>query len=108
LLNRETFGRMKKKPVVINTSRGEVVDEKALLEALNTGQIHSAGLDVYENEPVTEAQKPLINHPRTICTGHYAWYSDRAAQELQKRAALNLFNLLTGKKTADCLNPEIQ
>jgi D-3-phosphoglycerate dehydrogenase / 2-oxoglutarate reductase len=108
LLNREAFGRMKKKPVVINTSRGEVVDEKALLEALNTGQIHSAGLDVYENEPVTEAQKPLINHPRILCTGHYAWYSDRAAQDLQKRAALNLINLLTGKETADCLNPEIQ
>jgi phosphoglycerate dehydrogenase-like enzyme len=36
----------------------------------------------YENEPVTEAQEALINHPRTICTGHYAWYSDRAAQEL--------------------------
>jgi D-3-phosphoglycerate dehydrogenase / 2-oxoglutarate reductase len=108
LLNRETFGKMKKKPVIINTARGEVVDEKDLLEALNTGQIHSAGLDVYENEPVTEAQKPLINHPRTICTGHYAWYSDRAAHELQKRAALNLFNLLTGKKVVDCLNPEIQ
>jgi D-3-phosphoglycerate dehydrogenase / 2-oxoglutarate reductase len=107
LLNEKAFGEMKKKPVIINTSRGEVVDEKTLLAALNAGQIHSAGLDVYENEPVTEAQKALINHPRTLCTGHYAWYSDRAAQELQKRAALNLFNLLTGKKTADCLNPEI-
>jgi D-3-phosphoglycerate dehydrogenase / 2-oxoglutarate reductase len=108
LLNREAFKKMKKKPVIINTARGEVLDEKALLEALNTGQIHSAGLDVFENEPVIEAQEALINHPRTICTGHYAWYSDRAALELQKRAALNLFNLLTGKKTEDCLNPEIQ
>ncbi|MBW6537237.1 MAG: C-terminal binding protein [Mariniphaga sp.] len=107
LLNRETFEKMKKKPVIINTARGEVLDEKALLAALNTSQIHSAGLDVYENEPVTEAQEALVDHPRTICTGHYAWYSDRAAQELQKRAALNLFNLLTGKKTDDCLNPEI-
>lgn len=105
LLNRKTFSKMEKKPVIINTSRGEVVNENALLEALNFGQIHSAGLDVFENEPVTNVQKALINHPRTICTGHYAWYSDRAAQELQKRAALNLFNLLTGKKTADCLNP---
>lgn len=107
LLNEKAFGEMQKKPVIINTSRGEVVDEKALLTALNAGKIHSAGLDVYENEPVTEVQETLINHPRTLCTGHYAWYSDRAAQELQKRAALNLFNLLTGEKTADCLNPEI-
>ncbi len=108
LLNGDTFKKMKKKPVILNTSRGEVIDEKALLQALTNGQIHSAGLDVYENEPVTKAQDALINHPRTICTGHYAWYSDRAATELQKRAAQNLFNLLTGKKTADCLNPEIQ
>jgi D-3-phosphoglycerate dehydrogenase / 2-oxoglutarate reductase len=107
LLNESSFRKMQKKPVIINTSRGEVVDEKALLTALSAGQIHSAGLDVYNNEPVTEAQEALINHPRTLCTGHYAWYSDRAAEELQKRAAINLFNLLTGKKTADCLNPEI-
>lgn len=108
LLNGETFGKMEKKPVIINTARGEVVDEKALLTVLNAGQIHSAGLDVFENEPVTDAQEALISHPRTICTGHYAWYSDRAAKELQKRAAMNLFNLLTGKRTADCLNPEVQ
>jgi D-3-phosphoglycerate dehydrogenase / 2-oxoglutarate reductase len=108
LLNKEAFKKMEKKPVIINTARGEILDENALLDALISGRIHSAGLDVYENEPVTEAQKALINHPRTICTGHYAWYSDRAAQELQKRAALNLINLLTGKKTADCLNQEIQ
>lgn len=104
LLNIKQFLKLKKKPVVINTSRGEVICEKALLEALNTGKIHSAGLDVYENEPVTEKQYELINHPRTICTGHYAWYSDRAAQELQIRAAMNLLNFLTGKPVDDCLN----
>lgn len=53
LLNTEAFSLMERKPVIINTSRGEVIDEKALLEALNSGKIHSAGLDVYENEPTT-------------------------------------------------------
>jgi phosphoglycerate dehydrogenase-like enzyme len=95
---------MKKRPVIINTSRGETIDEKALLEALNNKNIHSAGLDVYENEPVTEMQYEIINHPRTLCTGHYAWYSDYAAVELQKRAAQNLLNLLTGKEVEDSLN----
>ncbi|NQU52158.1 MAG: C-terminal binding protein [Bacteroidetes bacterium] len=104
ILNTATFSKMVKKPVIINTSRGETIDEKALLQALNSGIIHSAGLDVYENEPTTVAQKELINHPRTICTGHYAWYSDYAAIELQKRAAQNLFNFLTGKEVEDCLN----
>jgi D-3-phosphoglycerate dehydrogenase / 2-oxoglutarate reductase len=106
LMNAAAFEMMQKKPVVINTARGEVLDEKALLKALNAGKIHSAGLDVYENEPVTEAQEALINHPRTICTGHYAWYSDRAVSELQKRAAFNLLQLLKGELLEDCLNPD--
>src|SRR5690606_36867228 len=97
----------KKRPVIINTSRGPVVDETALLQALAINNIHSAGLDVYENEPVSAKQQALINHPRTICTGHYAWYSDRASQELQKRAALNLLNLLKGNDVEDCLNPTL-
>ena len=104
LLNKSAFSLMKKRPVIINTSRGETIDEKALLEALNSGQIHSAGLDVFENEPPTDAQQGLINHPRTICTGHYAWYSDRAAEELQKRAARNLLHLLNDEQIEDQLN----
>lgn len=104
LLNKEKFLKMKKKPVIINTSRGEVISEKALLDALNSGMIHSAGLDVYEDEPITGKQSKLVSHPRTICTGHYAWYSDKASLELQRRAALNLLNLLLGNKVEDCLN----
>jgi phosphoglycerate dehydrogenase-like enzyme len=56
----------------INTSRGEVIDGKALLEALNSGKIHSAGPDVFDNEPVTANQDALVNHPGTFCTSHYA------------------------------------
>ena len=104
ILNKTAFSRMKRKPVIINTSRGETIDEKALLDALNSGIIHSAGLDVFEKEPPTSAQQDLINHPRTICTGHYAWYSDRAAEELQKRAARNLLDLLNGEQIEDQLN----
>jgi len=104
LLSKEQFYRMKKRPVIINTSRGEVICEKSLLDALNSGIIHSAGLDVYESEPPSEQQYELVNHPRTICTGHYAWYSDEAARELQRRAAINLYNFLTGNPVEDCLN----
>lgn len=104
LLDYNAFSKMKKRPVIINTSRGEVICEKALFEALDADKIHSAGLDVYEDEPVTGNQQGLTNHPRTVCTGHYAWYSDQAASELQRRAALNLFNFLTGNPVEDCLN----
>jgi D-3-phosphoglycerate dehydrogenase len=104
ILDDIAFSKTIKKPVIINTSRGEVICEKALLKAMETNRIHSAGLDVYEDEPTTNNQNELISHPRTICTGHYAWYSDRAAQELQKRAAHNLLNFLMGKLVEDCLN----
>ncbi|HRC90221.1 MAG TPA: NAD(P)-dependent oxidoreductase [Bacteroidales bacterium] len=105
LLSETEFSKMSKRPIIINTSRGEVICERDLLNALNSNKIHSVGLDVYENEPVTEKQAGLINHPRAICTGHYAWYSYNAAMELQKRAALNLYNLLMGNPVDDCLNP---
>ncbi len=104
LLGKKAFWAVRKKPVVINTSRGEVIDEFALLEALNCGLIHSAGLDVFENEPLSEKQNWLVHHPRIICTGHYAWYSERSATELQRRAADNLISLLAGKNVEDCLN----
>jgi D-3-phosphoglycerate dehydrogenase len=104
LLDEEQFNMIKKRPVIINTSRGEVIREESLLDALNSGKIHSAGLDVYEDEPVTKKQSGLINHPRTICTGHYAWYSERSMPELQRRAALNLLNLLKGLPVEDGLN----
>jgi D-3-phosphoglycerate dehydrogenase len=104
ILDAEQFNMMKRRPIIINTSRGEVIREKALLEALNSAKVHSAGLDVYEDEPVTEKQSGLTDHPRTICTGHYAWYSERSMPELQRRAALNLLNLLKGVPVEDGLN----
>jgi len=52
------------------------VSQDALVEALDNNVIHSAGIDSLEDEPLTEKQEPLFNHPRAIVTGHYAWYSD--------------------------------
>jgi D-3-phosphoglycerate dehydrogenase len=95
---------MKKRPVIINTSRGEVIFEADLIDALDSGLIHSAGLDVYENEPVSILHRRLFDHPRVICTGHYAWYSEKASEELQRRAAINMLNFLKGYPVEDCLN----
>ena len=104
ILNDKTFLEMKKKPVIVNTSRGETIHEQALISALQNNVIHSAGIDVYENEPTTEKQDALVHHPRTICTGHFAWYSNQSAIELQKRAAQNLLQLLNGNDVEDSLN----
>ena len=81
------------------------MDEKALLVALEDKLIHSAGIDVYENEPVDERQERLISHPRVITTGHYAWYSETSSAALQEGAADNMIALLQGEMVEDCLNP---
>jgi D-3-phosphoglycerate dehydrogenase len=105
LLNRKAFSMMGQQPVVINTSRGPVIDGSALLEAANGNSIHSAGIDVYENEPADQRQEGLVSHPRIITTGHYAWYSDRSIGIMQKRAADNLAAMLKGEMIEDLLNP---
>jgi D-3-phosphoglycerate dehydrogenase len=105
LINPETFRMMKKRPVMINTARGPIIDEKALLYALDHELIHSAGIDVWEEEPVTKRQNALIQHPRLTGTGHIAWYSGYSIREVQKRAADNLLALLKGERIPDCLNP---
>ncbi len=105
LINPETFRAMKKKPVLINTARGPIIDEKALLYALDHELIHSAGIDVWEEEPVNEKQTALMQHPRLTGTGHIAWYSGYSIREVQKRAADNLLALLKGERIPDCLNP---
>lgn len=105
LLDRKAFSMMGQQPVIVNTSRGPVIDADALLEAAKKNRIHSAGIDVYENEPAGERQEGLVAHPRIITTGHYAWYSDRAIGIMQKRAADNLAAMLKGEVIEDLLNP---
>jgi D-3-phosphoglycerate dehydrogenase len=105
LIDIHKFFLMRKRPVLINTSRGPVINENDLLTALNKGLIHSAGVDVFEDEPPLEKQDELLAHPNLIATGHYAWYSDTALKELQKRAADNLLSMLQNKIPDDCLNP---
>ena len=69
-IGKKEFEMMKKGVVIVNCARGGVVDEAALLEALNSGKVAAAGIDVFANEPPTDAQKALINHPRVSVTPH--------------------------------------
>jgi phosphoglycerate dehydrogenase-like enzyme len=83
LLNERTLARLKRGAYVVNTARGELIDEDALLAALESGQVGAAALDVFASEPPAAAQRPLIEHPRVIATAHCAG----AAVEAQRRAA---------------------
>ncbi len=89
--------RMKAGAVLINTSRGSVVDERALTAALEAGAISGAGLDVYENEPLPMDSR-LRDFDRVILTDHTAYYSEEAIVELKRKAALDVAAVLEGRE----------
>jgi D-3-phosphoglycerate dehydrogenase len=87
VLSRQEFGQMKRGAFLINVARGGLVDSEALVEALESGQIAGAGLDVFEEEPLP-ASHPLCRRHDVILTPHAAWYSVHARQDLQRLAAM--------------------
>ncbi len=93
LINRNTLGLMKKGALLINTSRGPVVDEMALFEALQSGHLGGAALDVLAKEPPA-ADNPLViaakTMPNLILTPHVAWASDSAVTTLVNKVRCNL------------------
>lgn len=107
LIDEAAFNQLGPGGYLVNTSRGEVVDETALREALGDGRIAAAGLDVFREEPPSEAYADLLGRPDVVATGHYGWYSDPAYERLHRTAATNMADLLAGDPPPDCLNPEI-
>ncbi len=91
VLGEAEFAMMKDGVVVVNVARGGVVDEKALLQALNSGKVKAAALDVFEKEPPEDFT--LIDHPRVTATPHLG----AAAEEGQKRAGLEVVRILKEK-----------
>lgn len=85
---------MKKQAILINTSRGPVVDEDALVKALEAGKLQSVGLDVFEQEPLNP-QSPLLHLDNVVLTSHMAYYSIEALHELKIKAAENITSLFT-------------
>jgi len=96
LVNAVRLGRMKPNAILINTSRGPLVDNQALADALVAGKIAGAGLDVLDTEP-PPADNPLLGAPNCIITPHVAWYAKEARQRLMQIAADNLGAFQAGK-----------
>lgn len=89
LVNAERLATMKPTAILINTSRGQVVDEQALADALNKGTIHAAGIDVMEQEP-PKANNPLLTARNCFITPHIAWATKEARERLMQITIDNL------------------
>jgi len=107
LIGEPELRAMKPTAYLVNTSRGALVDEDALLRALREGWIAGAALDVLRQEP-PPADHPLLALDNAIVTPHAAFYSDSAIVELQTKAATNVANVLTGALPATVVNPRVR
>ena len=96
LLNEQTLSWMKPEAIVINTSRGPLIDEKALYHALKDKKLGYAGLDVTVQEPI-QKDNPLLTLDNVIITPHVAWYSEEAELELKTKVAQGVADVLSGK-----------
>lgn len=106
IVSGERLAEMKPTAVLVNTSRGPLVDEAALVQALKAKQIAAAALDVYEQEP-PDRKGELFQLDNAIVTDHAAWYSEDSLAELQRRCAAAVCAVLTGKRPESPVNPEV-
>lgn len=106
LIRAETLERMRPGSVLINTSRGGVVDTAAVAAALRSGHLRGAGLDVFEQEPLPP-DSPLRDCPTAVLTPHASWYSEESETELKRRVTENVVEVVAGRTPRNILNPEV-
>ncbi len=91
--------------VVINTARGELIDQSALAAALSDGDIAAAGLDVFEHEPPA-LDDPILRAPNTIFSGHVSSFTELGLERTKQALLANVRSVVSGHLPASCLNPE--
>ncbi|MDD5510415.1 MAG: C-terminal binding protein [Dehalococcoidales bacterium] len=106
LVSRQAFDMMKPSAVLINTARGPVIDESALIDALKNGSIAFAALDVTTKEPI-EANHPLLEMENVILTPHFAFYSERAVRILGEKSGGDIIKVFNGCIPESLVNPEV-
>ena len=106
LMGKAQFALMKPSAVFVNTGRGKVVDEPALIRALEAGQIAGAGLDVLEEEP-PDPDNPLLKMSNVVITPHMASYSNEANDARRRRVGQEIAAVLTGKRPRNVVNKSV-
>jgi glyoxylate reductase len=106
LMNAAAFAKMKPTSVLVNTSRGQVVDQSALYNALKSNRIFAAALDVTVPEPLP-TDSPLLTLENCLVVPHIASASRQTRQKMSRMAAENLIAGLRGERLPNCINPEV-
>ncbi|WP_313626927.1 glyoxylate/hydroxypyruvate reductase GhrB [Kosakonia sp.] len=106
LIGKKQFEMMKKSAIFINAGRGPVVDEAALIDALKNGEIHAAGLDVFEQEPLP-VDSPLLSLPNVVALPHIGSATLETRYNMAECAVDNLIDALNGKVEKNCVNPQV-
>jgi phosphoglycerate dehydrogenase-like enzyme len=102
MIDADALGRMPRGGIVINTARGPVIDQEALVAALTSGHLGGAGLDVCEREPLDDDR--LRNHPSVVLTPHSAFYSAEGFIELRRKAAEEVARILRNEPPRNLVN----
>ena len=106
LVGAERLASVKEGFVLVNTSRGGLIDIDALDAALESGRVGAVGLDVLEDEPAPDLSRPIFQRPNVLLTPHLAWYSIEARRDLALLAAENAYRYISGERPWNIVNPE--
>jgi D-3-phosphoglycerate dehydrogenase len=106
LIGRAELSRMRRDAILVNTSRGGVVDTPALVDAMRAGTIAGAAIDVHETEPLP-AGHPLMDFDSVVLTPHLAWYTEESYDELKRRTVANVIEVCSGRRPRNIVNPEV-
>ena len=107
MLSTDAFAEMKNSAVVVNCSRGPIIDTAALIQALDDGQIAGCALDTTDPEPLPEDHK-LRNRENVIVNPHAAWYSEQAMEGLQRGAPNEVRRVLEGEWPVNVVNRAVK
>jgi len=105
MINKESIAQMKNGVILINTARGSLIDSSALLEALDTGKIRVALLDVLENEANVQTDSRLVHHPSVVTTPHIAFYADDSVHTMYEDSFTSIDEWAKEGKPAHTVQP---
>lgn len=106
MIDEETLARMRPGAYLVNTARGELIDEAALVRALESGHLSGAALDTYTHEPVPPGH-PLLTMPHVLAVSHLAGASTDVAERATRRIAAEVGRFVRGEPLQHCLNPAV-